>query len=121
MADRLIQFIIAHLPLAEKMAILRQTEFRARLLSGKNPDAGLVRRLERWDRIFPLGDPPDYEPAADKSIAARAARGWRRLAHCWGAAPAWPGAVWKPPLPASTPTRKAPAVWCGSARSRARG
>ena len=27
-----------------------------------------------WDRIFPLGDPPDYEPPAEASMAARAAR-----------------------------------------------
>ena len=33
-----------------------------------------ARRVERWKRMFPLGDPPDYEPAADQSIAARAAR-----------------------------------------------
>lgn len=72
---------IANLPLAEKMAILRQPEFRRKLLAEENPDAGLVRRLERWDRIFPLGDPPDYEPDVDKSIAARAAREGRNPAE----------------------------------------
>lgn len=69
---------IAGLPLAEKMKILRQPEFRARLLAEENPNPALVRRLERWDRIFPLGDPPDYEPTADKSIAARAQREGRK-------------------------------------------
>ncbi|MDA0662932.1 MAG: amidohydrolase family protein [Proteobacteria bacterium] len=69
---------IADLPLAEKMAILCQPEFRARLLAETNPDAGLVRRLERWDRIFPLGNPPNYEPSADKSVAARAEREGRK-------------------------------------------
>ena len=32
------------------------------------------RRVSKWDRIFPLGDPPDYEPAPDASVAAMAAR-----------------------------------------------
>ena len=34
----------------------------------------MARRVAKWDRIFPLGDPPDYEPAADASVAAMAAR-----------------------------------------------
>jgi N-acyl-D-aspartate/D-glutamate deacylase len=28
----------------------------------------------RWDRMFVMGDPPDYEPTADQSVAAIAAR-----------------------------------------------
>src|SRR5439155_16067574 len=28
----------------------------------------------RWDRMFVMGDPPDYEPTEDKSVAAIAAR-----------------------------------------------
>jgi N-acyl-D-amino-acid deacylase len=30
--------------------------------------------VTRWDRQYPLGDPPDYEPTDDRSIAAMAAR-----------------------------------------------
>ena len=47
---------------------------------GAHPGGGVrgqparERRVERWDRMFPLGDPPDYEPTAESSIAARAAR-----------------------------------------------
>ena len=66
---------IAHLPIAGRVAIMRQPDFRARLLA--EPYEGSKRgaeRIERWDRMYPLGDPPDYEPAADKSIAAMAAR-----------------------------------------------
>ena len=42
-------------------------------------DASLMRRVTKWDRIFPLGDPPDYEPPAEQSIAARAAREGRPI------------------------------------------
>jgi N-acyl-D-aspartate/D-glutamate deacylase len=28
----------------------------------------------RWDRMYVIGDPPDYEPSAESSIAAIAAR-----------------------------------------------
>ena len=36
--------------------------------------AARERRVDRWDRMFPFGDPPDYEPKPESSIAARAAR-----------------------------------------------
>jgi N-acyl-D-aspartate/D-glutamate deacylase len=65
---------IADLPFAEKLAILRRTDFRARLIAEANTDEKLAARVARWDRIFPLGDPPSYEPAPEESIAARAAR-----------------------------------------------
>jgi N-acyl-D-aspartate/D-glutamate deacylase len=66
---------IAHLPLAERVAILRQPEFRARLLAEAYEGSKRgAERIEKWDRMYPLGDPPDYEPTADKTIAAIAAR-----------------------------------------------
>ena len=66
---------IAHLPIAERVEILRQPEFRARLLAEAYEGSRRgAERIERWDRMFPLGDPPDYEPTADRSIAAIAAR-----------------------------------------------
>lgn len=65
---------IAHLPLAEKMKILRRPDFKAKLLAEKNPSERLVKRLENWERLFPLNDPPNYEPPAEESVAARAAR-----------------------------------------------
>ncbi|TMJ26715.1 MAG: D-aminoacylase [Alphaproteobacteria bacterium] len=65
---------IAHLPFAERLAILRQPDFRARVLGEAFEGSKRAKRVERWDRMFPLGDPPDYEPKAEASIAARAER-----------------------------------------------
>ena len=56
---------IASLPFEQRIAILRQKEFRARLIEEASESDGLARRVAKWDRIFPLGDPPDYEPAAE--------------------------------------------------------
>jgi N-acyl-D-aspartate/D-glutamate deacylase len=70
---------IAHLPVAERVAILRQPEFRAQLLSETYEGSKRgAERIERWDRMYPLGDPPDYEPTPDRSIAAIAAREGRK-------------------------------------------
>jgi N-acyl-D-aspartate/D-glutamate deacylase len=65
---------IAHLPFPERLAQLRQPDFRARILAEAFEGSRRARRVERWDRMYPLGDPPDYEPKAETSIAARAAR-----------------------------------------------
>ena len=34
----------------------------------------MAARLTDYDRMFPLGDPPDYEPAQESSLGARARR-----------------------------------------------
>ena len=65
---------IAHLPFPKRLAQLRQPEFRARILAEAFEGSRRAKRVERWDRMYPLGDPPDYEPKAENSIAARAAR-----------------------------------------------
>ncbi len=66
---------VAHLPFAAKVERLRDPAFRAAILAetGESTES-FARRVSRWDRIFPLGDPPNYEPDAETSIAARAAR-----------------------------------------------
>src|SRR5580658_5429963 len=65
---------IADLPFKEKIAALRNPELRAKILAEDTGDASLRRRVGRWDRMFPMSDPPDYEPSPEDSIAARAAR-----------------------------------------------
>jgi N-acyl-D-aspartate/D-glutamate deacylase len=71
---------IAELPLAERVARLRAPAFRARLLGEEPATRDPIARalISNWSRIFPLGDPPDYEPPAERSVAATAAREGRR-------------------------------------------
>ncbi len=72
---------IADKPLAEKVAALRDPEFRARLLA--EMPAGhpaTVKRLSDFSRIFPLGEQPDYEPSRERSVAAMAAQQGREPA-----------------------------------------
>ncbi|TFV59228.1 D-aminoacylase [Mycobacterium sp. PS03-16] len=69
---------IAHLPLADRVAEMRKPEVRERILNDTPASDGhpLMFAVQAWDWIFPLGDPPDYEPDPSTSIAARArARG----------------------------------------------
>jgi N-acyl-D-aspartate/D-glutamate deacylase len=61
---------------AERLAALRDPEVRARIVTeapdeDDSPGSDLVRQ---WARMYPLGDPPNYEPSPDDSVAAAAAR-----------------------------------------------
>ena len=66
---------LADLPLDERVAQLRTPEVRAALLSEEPATRNLIAigLMTRWAQIFPLGDPPDYEPPAAASIAGVAA------------------------------------------------
>ena len=66
----------AHLSLEERVAKMRDPAIRAQLLREgpgvrEKMTLGLVTNFENF---FPLGDPPDYEPTREMSIAARARR-----------------------------------------------
>ena len=72
---------LAKLPVAEMMARLRTPDVRRLILSQEASPRlldvlpPLSRQIAtRWDRMYPLGDTPDYEPAPERSIAALAAR-----------------------------------------------
>ncbi len=71
---------IAHKPWAEQWAALNDPAFKARLLAdpaiapGLSVNALSKKLFEGWDTQYPIGDNPDYEPAPEDSIAARAAR-----------------------------------------------
>ena len=72
---------LSKLPNAERLAKLRDPAIRAQILNEDN-DPKLFEIMtplqrficSRFDRQYPLGDPPDYEPTADRSIEAMAGR-----------------------------------------------
>jgi len=68
---------IKDLPHAEKIAKLREPEVKARILAERQEDHLMRTRVTAWERIFPLGDPPDYEPGPEKSVAALAEKAGR--------------------------------------------
>ncbi len=69
------------LPVAERMKRMQDPAMRAQVLN-EAPSEELLSRLSqfrqtivrRWNRMFKLGNPPDYEPPESESIAAIAAR-----------------------------------------------
>jgi N-acyl-D-amino-acid deacylase len=67
---------LAHLPLDERVRRMREPAVRRAILEEKvqfsNPIAAYV--ASSFHKLFPLGDPPDYEPAPEKSVAAIAQR-----------------------------------------------
>ena len=66
---------IAELPLEQRVAEMHKPEVRQRILNDTPASDGhpLMFAVQAWDYIFPLGTPPNYEPAPTDSIAARAA------------------------------------------------
>lgn len=67
---------IADLPLAGKLARLKDPEFRARLLASRPQGRGPFPKVYfvTFDKMFVLGDPPNYEPLPEASIGAQAQR-----------------------------------------------
>ncbi|HEX2851572.1 MAG TPA: amidohydrolase family protein [Acidimicrobiales bacterium] len=69
---------IAGLPVAEQARAMADEGFKARMLEAatsegeRNKLGG--RLIGRFEMMYELGDPPDYEPDPSSSIAARAAR-----------------------------------------------
>jgi N-acyl-D-aspartate/D-glutamate deacylase len=70
---------MADLPLAERVARLSRPEVRAALLAEEPQTRNPIARglMQRWEQIFPLGDPPDYEPPRSSSVAGVAERDGR--------------------------------------------
>jgi N-acyl-D-aspartate/D-glutamate deacylase len=68
---------LAHLALAARLTELRKPEVRAKIIgeaTDPNPKNMLATFVRDFDRIYPLNDPPNYEPPPEASIAAEARR-----------------------------------------------
>lgn len=65
---------VASLDFAKRVVVLRDPDFRARLIAEPGGSETQLRRFQQWDRIFPFGDPPQYEPDPETSIGAQARR-----------------------------------------------
>jgi N-acyl-D-amino-acid deacylase len=65
---------IAHLPIDERVAKMREPAIRAQLLAEEPSvhDKATRFMVTNFTKFFPLGDPPDYEPTRESSVAARA-------------------------------------------------
>ncbi len=69
------------LPLDQVLAEMGKPEIKAAILGEADLPMDPRRQFESitenapfmWDKIYPLGDPPDYEPPAERSIAGIAA------------------------------------------------
>jgi len=61
-------------PLERKVAIMRDPAFRKKLLSERSAgsDERSISRVLNFDYMFPFGNPPDYAPPPERSIAALA-------------------------------------------------
>ena len=71
---------IESLSIAEQRARLRDPRVRRQILSEKPSEAEVAKLAQfrqfitsRWDKFFVMGNPPDYEPGPEKSVAAIAA------------------------------------------------
>jgi len=70
-------------PLSEKVAAMRDPMFRARIMAENDAKQThpLARRVMQFDQIYPLGNPPNYEPPRDTAISEQAKRTGRDAAE----------------------------------------
>lgn len=77
---------IAQLPLDERVAIMRQLDFKTRILADtpRPPQYPALELLRNFENMFALGEFPTYEPAPEDSVAAQARRlGKTPEEHCY--------------------------------------
>ena len=68
------------LPIEEQRRRLRDPQMRAQILAEKPSDAEVAKLAQfrqavtrKWERFYVMGNPPDYEPGPEKSVANIAA------------------------------------------------
>jgi len=81
---------VAALPVASRSARMADPELRSRILAAQTAAMGADvvggALIQQWHLMYQLTDPPNYEPPADQSIAAVAARTGRSpadVAYDW--------------------------------------
>src|SRR5271167_1414875 len=69
------------LPIEEQRKRLRDPDVRRQILNEKPSEAEVAKLAQfrqavtkKWERFYVMGNPPDYEPGPEKSVAAIAAR-----------------------------------------------
>src|SRR6185437_3581271 len=72
---------LEHLPIEEQRRRLRDPAMRAKILADTQSEAEIEKLAQfrqivakRFDKFFVMGNPPDYEPGPEKSVAAIAQR-----------------------------------------------
>ncbi|MGI5132344.1 N-acyl-D-amino-acid deacylase family protein [Pseudonocardia sp. CA-107938] len=69
---------LAGRPVAEQARLMAEPTMKAKVLAAHTGHADPTvlggDRIYRWEAMFPLTDPPDYEPPLDRSVAAIASR-----------------------------------------------
>ena len=63
---------IADLSFDDRLPVLQDPEFRARIISESPTTSRYAVRRRHWERIFRLGNPPNYEPTLSESVACQA-------------------------------------------------
>ena len=67
---------LAHLSPEDRLAALRDPAIRAKIVTETPDDSDFPGELliRQWDLMYPLGENPNYEPAADMTVTAQAQR-----------------------------------------------
>ena len=70
---------LADVPLPQRLSRFRDPELKRRLLEERPAEDDLLASVLTFpaEKVYMLGSPPDYEPAPEQSVAARAARAGR--------------------------------------------
>jgi N-acyl-D-amino-acid deacylase len=64
---------IADLPVPERISAMRDPARRERILAEEPTDLPIAQTLDKFEGMYEIGNPIDYEPVPESSIAARAA------------------------------------------------